>query len=194
MKLYNVKVLLHGDIQNQVRKEMVTAAEIALLRRLHEGNNDAVTEIVHVANVNRSDEAERRRLARIYAPNPFAFEGDVPQSGIERVNALFPPGATLPQEVPPLMLGDAKAAALLEENETIDWLHPLEQNAVDAGQEQIQALDGSPIQAAAIATIADPVSIEDNPFADEGVTDIILDTPEPAPRRSPLRTATRTAV
>lgn len=78
MKLYSVKINLAGSLLNQVRKEHVTAAEIVLLRSVH--GNDAVTEIKHVANVNRSDRAERARLAKLYTKTS-------PQ-GVKRGDAL----------------------------------------------------------------------------------------------------------
>jgi hypothetical protein len=73
MKLYNILLLLHGEMLNQVRLEMVSAAEIQLLRQIHLGNNEAVQDIVHVANTNRTDMAERRRLANKYSPDPFSL-------------------------------------------------------------------------------------------------------------------------
>ena len=64
MKLYSVKINLAGSLLNQVHKDRVSAAEIVLLRAIH--GDDAVREIVHTANVNRSDRAERARLAKRY--------------------------------------------------------------------------------------------------------------------------------
>lgn len=64
MKLYSCKVNLAGSLLNQVHKVNVTPAEIVLLRAVH--GNDAISDIKHVANVNRSDRAERARLAGIY--------------------------------------------------------------------------------------------------------------------------------
>lgn len=84
MKLYSVKINLGGSLINQVRKGQpveilddkgnktgktkiegaVTAAEIVLLRAIH--GDEHVNDIQHVANVNRSDRAERARLAGMY--------------------------------------------------------------------------------------------------------------------------------
>lgn len=64
MKLYSCKINLKGSLLNQVIKSEVTAAEIVLLRAIH--GNDAVNDIRHTANVNRTDRAERARLAGRY--------------------------------------------------------------------------------------------------------------------------------
>src|SRR5262245_14074882 len=66
MHLYSAKVRLNGNINNEVRKENLTAAEIHLLRELHAGPNDPVVEIVHTGYVDRTDAKERRRLAQEY--------------------------------------------------------------------------------------------------------------------------------
>lgn len=67
MKLFNCKVRVAGSMLNEVRKEQVTASEIVLLRALH--GDDAVIDVVHTANVNRSARKERERLARMYSKN-----------------------------------------------------------------------------------------------------------------------------
>lgn len=167
MKLYNILLLLHGEITNQVRLEMVTAAEIQLLRGLHQGNNDAVQDIVHVANTNRSDAAERRRLANKYAPDPFSLDGEIASQGIVLVNKVFgPEGVPLPQEVPMEQMEDGHG--FVEEEEVIEFVN---------GTTTVSKV---PVQ-----EILEPVEAS-NPFEDEGHA--IAAVPEPvAPRRSPLR-------
>lgn len=173
MKLYNILLLLHGEITNQVRLEMVTAAEIQLLRGLHQGNNDAVQDIVHVANTNRSDQAERRRLANKYAPDPFSLDGEIAQQGIVLVNRVFgPEGVPLPQEVPPDMLDDG--TPYVEEEEIIELV-----GGGTATVPKIKQID----------EIVESASNAD-PFADEGHA--VAAVPEPvSPRRSPLRQSAR---
>lgn len=67
MKLYTAKVRLSGSLLNEVIKHNLTPAEIVLLRALH--GDDAVVDIEHVADVNRSDRKERLRLAGMYSLN-----------------------------------------------------------------------------------------------------------------------------
>lgn len=173
MKLYNILLLLHGEITNQVRLEMVTAAEIQLLRGIHLGNNDAVQDIVHVANTNRSDAAERRRLANKYAPDPFSLDNEVAQQGVVLVNKVFgPEGVPLPQEVPANMMGDMED--YVEETETIEFL--------DGAAPAENSPTGPKV--AAVQEIIEPVTAD--PFADEGEGVVVV--PEPITRRaSPLR-------
>jgi hypothetical protein len=71
MKLYNARVRLGGAITNEVNKEKLTAAEIAVLQRVH--GRDAVQAIVEVGSVaNRSDQRERARLSSLYQKGPGA--------------------------------------------------------------------------------------------------------------------------
>lgn len=65
MKLYSCKLRLAGNVNNEVLKTEVTAAEIEVLREIH--GSDAVLDIVQTGE-NRLDSAkERARLKRIYA-------------------------------------------------------------------------------------------------------------------------------
>lgn len=66
LKLYSVKVRLAGELTNEVWKDNVTAAEIKLLEKIHEGPNYAIAEIKHTGAVERTDVAERGRLLRLY--------------------------------------------------------------------------------------------------------------------------------
>lgn len=170
LKLYDATLLLHGDILNQVPLHLVSAAEIQMLRAIHVGNNDAVREIKHVANVNRTQGQERARLARKYAPDPFSLDGEVPVSGIQRVNAILGTGE-LPSEVPPELMGDARAAQLLADREAkaekIEYLHPLEEAARADGV--VEMIDGSdPSTIPPIPVIADEGDQPDDPFAGDG--------------------------
>lgn len=97
MKLYNVLVRLGGAITNEVIKEKVTAAEIAVLQRIHGG--DAVQDIVHVGAVNgRSDARERSRLAVEYPKGPSA-DGKARLDAEAFIASVFGvSGVPLPQE------------------------------------------------------------------------------------------------
>lgn len=65
MKLYDCKVRLHANPQDEVRRRKVTAAEIRVLRQMH--GDDAVVEIKETGEATaRSVEQERDRLARLY--------------------------------------------------------------------------------------------------------------------------------
>lgn len=168
MKLYNILLLLHGEMLNQVRLEMVSAAEIQLLRQIHVGNNEAVQDIVHVANTNRTDSAERRRLANKYSPDPFSLDGEVSEQGIALIRRVFgPEGVPLPQEVPQEDIDDPRGVYDAED-EVIEMLDPSTGTIVrQVVQEVVEAVD---------------------PFAAEN--DLPVAMPEPVadnPRKSPLR-------
>lgn len=72
MKLYSIKVRLGGNVMNEIRKDEVTAAEIAILRILH--GNDAVLEIAAIGDAARDDEEELDRLRAIYDDGLGAIE------------------------------------------------------------------------------------------------------------------------
>lgn len=70
MQLYDCTVRLSGSMLNEVRKAGVTAAEIQVLRALHQGNDagvEAIRDIVPTKHVDRTDAEERARLEDIYA-------------------------------------------------------------------------------------------------------------------------------
>lgn len=60
MHIYSAKIKLGGLLTNEIRKSGLTAAEILVLRRIH--GDDALSEIIQVGTVNRSDSKERQRL------------------------------------------------------------------------------------------------------------------------------------
>jgi hypothetical protein len=64
MKLYNCKIRLHANANDEVRKRNVTAAEIRLLRKMH--GEDAVIEIQVNGEADRTDAQERNRLSMTY--------------------------------------------------------------------------------------------------------------------------------
>lgn len=72
MKLYSTKVRLGGSVMHEIRKDEVTAAEIAILRILH--GNDAVLEIVQIGDAVRDDEEELDRLRAAYDEGLHAIE------------------------------------------------------------------------------------------------------------------------
>lgn len=65
MILYDCKVRLAGNVNNEVFKSEVTAAEVMLLRVVH--GDDAILNIVQTGKANRSHADERARLMRLYA-------------------------------------------------------------------------------------------------------------------------------
>lgn len=97
MKLYSATVRLAGNRDNEVAKDNLTAAEIHVLNHIHggEGNHAAVINIVHTANVNRTDTRERARLASIYTKGEL-----VEDRGEKILTSLFgvPGSMPLPQE------------------------------------------------------------------------------------------------
>lgn len=110
MQLYNCTVRLNNSLTNHVFKEDVTAAEIAILRHIHgqsEASGDPVIDIVAYdlregepdedgkpikykvpkRDVNRTDSAEKARLAAIYSM------GEI--SGAKVVQDVLGAGATV---------------------------------------------------------------------------------------------------
>jgi hypothetical protein len=100
MQLYDCKVRLLGSLSNEVRKRQVTAAEIAVLHRVH--GADAVLDVKRVGEVKkRTDRSERARLTGIYRGGPDA-SGKNRLSGIAFIDSILGVGAPLPNEyVPP---------------------------------------------------------------------------------------------
>ncbi len=84
MKTYHGIVRLGGNINTQVAKDEMTAAEVMVLRYIH--GDDAVVNLVGGADADRSPEEERERLELIYRP--------------ERVTAVLGvPGAPMPEKL-----------------------------------------------------------------------------------------------
>jgi hypothetical protein len=100
MQLYDCKVRLLGSLNNEVRKRQVTAAEIAVLQRVH--GSDAVADIKRVGEVKkRTDRSERARLTGVYRGGPDA-SGKNRLSGQAFLDSILGVGAPLPNEyVPP---------------------------------------------------------------------------------------------
>lgn len=94
MKLYTATVRLAGSLSNEVVKSQITAAEIAVLQRIH--GADSVRNISEIGAVkNRSDNRERTRLAVEY-PKGLAADGKQPLEGIAFINSIFGVGTPLP--------------------------------------------------------------------------------------------------
>lgn len=97
MQLYNCKVRLHGSLYNEVRKDSITAAEIAVLRIIHgqEGGIDAVTDIEHTGRKNTSvtDAALRDYLNQEYGPGLAAIDG------VKNLNGVFGVAGALPKHL-----------------------------------------------------------------------------------------------
>lgn len=69
MQLYECILRLNGSLYNEVRKTDVTAAEIAVLKALHQGaeaGGDVITNIKPTKIVRREDLEERERLNNLY--------------------------------------------------------------------------------------------------------------------------------
>jgi hypothetical protein len=69
MQLYECTVRLNGSMHNEVHKADVTAAEIVVLRAIHENPEagvDAILRIKPTKHVDRDDMEERQRLEAIY--------------------------------------------------------------------------------------------------------------------------------
>lgn len=93
MKLYTAKIRIKGSLEHEVVKHQLTAAEIAMLSHIHGGNHPPVVDIVHTANVNRSDAKERARLAEAYTSGELTSD-----NGARIVNGLFGVNGPLPQD------------------------------------------------------------------------------------------------
>lgn len=110
MRLYDVKVLLAGSRENEVRKTDVTAAEIMILRALH--GSDSVLDIQKKGMDKRPHGEERARLFNLYVG---AAEGE----GLggfqkERANVLM--GLFGPKHTPlPVELEESQEFADLDE-------------------------------------------------------------------------------
>jgi hypothetical protein len=118
MKLYSVKVHLDGNRNNEVRKPEVTAAEIAVLQRLH--GSDAVLDIAEIGHVNgRTDRRERARLADIYKRGPSADRKQM-LDGPAFIDSIFGAAAPLPPAYEPPVEFEAEEVVIEQEaKETI---------------------------------------------------------------------------
>lgn len=85
METANIMLALGGNKNNTVPKFFVTPSEIAVLREIH--GNESVTDIEPTGSVQRSNNAERERLAAVYG----AHDGEKFVS--RAVNRLFPGAA-----------------------------------------------------------------------------------------------------
>lgn len=77
MQLYKCVLRLNGSLHNEVPKNDVTAAEIQVLKAIHQGPETGVDVVVRIQptrKVDRSDQEERERLQDLYgasvAKNP----------------------------------------------------------------------------------------------------------------------------
>jgi hypothetical protein len=65
MKLYSCKLRLAGNVNNEILKDGVSAAEIEVLRAIH--GSDAIVDIKQTGENTRNSTQERARLKAIYA-------------------------------------------------------------------------------------------------------------------------------
>ncbi len=75
-KAYNVLVRLGGSRYNEVRKDGITAPEVMILGSIHGPDSIAETKATG-KSLDRSDQAERARLMRVYEGNDGAKRGFV---------------------------------------------------------------------------------------------------------------------
>lgn len=71
MQLYDCTVRLSGSMYNEVPKVGVTAAEIAVLKAIHQAPDAGVEAVINIKageNVRRDDHEERQRLEETYGP------------------------------------------------------------------------------------------------------------------------------
>jgi hypothetical protein len=129
MKLYNCKVRLHANPNDEVRRRHVTAAEVRVLRKLH--GEDAVIEISEAGETDRNHDQERDRLAQAYGEKVVTslfgvpivkIETEItdPMAEIEAAPAPEPEvpigqRVKLPEDLPPPPSADKQAAANLFE-------------------------------------------------------------------------------
>lgn len=85
MKIYNCKVRLHANPNDEVRRNKVTAAEIRVLRKMH--GEDAVIEITEIADIERTQDYERDRLERLYGAKAVTALFGVP---VVKIDAELP--------------------------------------------------------------------------------------------------------
>jgi hypothetical protein len=91
MIVYQAKIRLAGNVANEVIKSPLTASEIRVLQVIH--GLDAVADIQRIGQVNRSDAAERKRLAGTYRHGKGIVD-----NGEKLINEIFGVGGALPQE------------------------------------------------------------------------------------------------
>lgn len=106
MQLYECTVRLSGSLYNEVRKTDVTAAEIAVLKAIHqnpESGTEAITNIKPTKIINRDDYEERQRLENLYG------EGLAKNERIRSLTAILGHETVpLPQTIPGLTAPVAK--------------------------------------------------------------------------------------
>lgn len=67
MKLYKARIRLAGSLLNEVWKYDVTASQLLVLTRIHQGgDNFPLAEVVETGSVQRTDKRERARLHQEY--------------------------------------------------------------------------------------------------------------------------------
>jgi hypothetical protein len=112
MFLYNAKVRLLGSLNNEVQKHDLTAAEIAVLQRIH--GRDAVVDIVKVGEARkRNDRSERNRLMNIYQ-NGVSADGKTNLTGAAFIDSILGVGNPLPKAYVEPVVEDPAIAAPAE--------------------------------------------------------------------------------
>lgn len=137
MQLYKCVLRLNGSLYNEVPKRDVTAAEIEVLRAIHEGPETGVETIVRIEatrKVDRSDKAERERLQELYgatlAKNPR----------LRSLNDILGhPSVPLPQSIPGIPESDAEPVKRRGRKPTIK-LTPTEEALLRRKEEEDSAM------------------------------------------------------
>lgn len=120
MKLYNAVVRLGGSTLNEVQVGKITAAEIAVLQRIH--GDDGVAKITEVGSVSgRSDAKERARLASIYVKG-LSADGKTPLEGVSFIASIFGVGSVpLPHEyVAPVVSDDLESEDVITDEKEVE--------------------------------------------------------------------------
>jgi hypothetical protein len=102
MDYYKGKIRLSGSLNNEVRRDDMTAPEVILLQKIHGG--DAVLELEKMGSRNVNHQDERQRL---YLAYPAAINADAKRHYVED---LFGPNhVDLPTSVPGVAISAQKS-------------------------------------------------------------------------------------
>ncbi len=133
MKLYSAVINLSGNAKNQVRKNDLTATEICILTKIHEGGEHSdppMVEIVETGEVDRSDAEERARLiGRGENDSPALYS-------VEYYRSVFASDfVPLPQAIAPELLAKKPVPTIVPDK-------PLSSADIDKEIARLQSLKG----------------------------------------------------
>lgn len=130
MQISSATIRLAGSLNNTVRKENLTPAEIVVLQALH--GQDAIIDVLHERDERRSHNDEYERLSAIYSPNTNLSTPDGERPDI--MQKLFP-GAVkkLPTNLIEIGMGEvANMAITVAARQTADEKGFLEEESEEA--------------------------------------------------------------